>query len=160
MGIRKSSVKNRKAGVSGDGVAIRLPNNATVRSARRHIPLYVGICAQPYCGQHRWAGRHKTSDRPRKQKPRVSGALTGATEGLGGEGGPLSLEQQQRRDLVPIENGNSGVRGVPAIPQRRSPRTPPSPGPHRYVVNIRLGRWQNKVSHHNHSRNGPRTHTV
>ena len=53
MGIRRSSVKNRKAGVSGDGVAVRLPNNATLRSVRRHIPLYVGICVQPYCGQHR-----------------------------------------------------------------------------------------------------------
>ena len=53
MGIRRSRVKNRKAGVSGDGVAVRLPNKATLRSVRRHIPLYVGICVQPYCGQHR-----------------------------------------------------------------------------------------------------------
>ena len=88
--------ENRKAGVSGDEVA-RLPNNATLRPARRHIPFYVGICVQPIAANIVGRG-------DRKQKPRVSGALTGATEGLGGEGGPLSLEQQQRRDLVPIEN--------------------------------------------------------
>ena len=27
----------------------------TVRRAHRHIPLYLGICARPYCGQHRQA---------------------------------------------------------------------------------------------------------
>ena len=119
--------------MSGDGVAIRLTNNATVRSARCHIPLYVGICVQPYCGQHRWAGRHKTSDRPRKQKPRVSGALTGATEGLGGRGRPAVIRATTAPRSRSHRKPKSGARGVPAIPQRRSPRTPPSPGPHQYV---------------------------
>jgi hypothetical protein len=80
----------------------------------------------------------------RKQKPRENGASTGATEGLGGEGGPLSLEQQQRGDLVPIENRNGASAGHSRHPSAIAPHSA-SPGPHRYVVNIRLGRWRNKV---------------
>ena len=45
--------ENRKAGVSGDEVAIRLPNNAKGTISASSIPLYDGICVQPYCGQHR-----------------------------------------------------------------------------------------------------------
>jgi hypothetical protein len=51
MGIRKPSVKTEKG--RGGWVAVRLPNNPKVRSMCGHIPLYVGICVQPYCGQHR-----------------------------------------------------------------------------------------------------------
>src|SRR5215813_8479082 len=72
--------------------------------------------------------------------PLARGFNSGRLRGLGGVGGPLSLKQHQRREVVP-KNETARVRGVPAIP-RRSPRTPPSPGPHRYVVNIRLGRWR------------------
>ena len=121
MGNRTSSVKNRKAGVSGDGVAIRLPNNATVRSARRHIPLYVGICVQPYCGQHRWARRHKTSDRKKTKAPRE--------RGLKGEGGPLSLELQQRRNLFPSKTETAECEAFPPSPNGARPalRLPPVP---------------------------------
>ena len=70
--------------------AMRLPNHATIRSVRRHVPLYVGICVSPIAANIVAPAQHK--NRPRKQKPRVSGALTGATEGLAGAGGPLSLK--------------------------------------------------------------------
>jgi hypothetical protein len=85
--------------------------------------------------------QHK--NRPRKQKPRVSGALTGATEGLGGEGGPLSLKQPRHRDLVRKENPTARVRGIPAIP-RRSPRTPFPRSPPVWM-NGRLERWRKGV---------------
>ena len=46
MGIRKPSVKTERPWCRGMGVAVRLPNNTTVRCDHRHIQLYVGImCA-------------------------------------------------------------------------------------------------------------------
>ena len=43
------------------------------------------------------------------------------------------------------------VRGIPATP-RRSPRTPPSPGPHRYAMNDHLERWRKGVKNQKYSR--------
>ena len=53
MGIRKSAQNRKARGVGGRGSRPVGPNNGSLRSVRRHIPLYVGIFLRPYCGQHR-----------------------------------------------------------------------------------------------------------
>jgi hypothetical protein len=70
-----------------------------------------------------------------------------------------SRAARRRGECVPRENGNSASAGHSRYPSALAPHSA-SPGPHRYVVNIRLGRWRNKVSRYSHSRNGDRTHAV
>ena len=62
MGIRKSSAKP-KGRVSGDGVAVRLPNNPTVRSVRRHIH-----CTSVYVCSPIAANRGRGDTKPRSAK--------------------------------------------------------------------------------------------
>jgi hypothetical protein len=66
MGIRKSAQTERR-GVSGMGKPFGSPNNRNVRSARRHIPLYVRICVQPYSGQLQWIAACKSALRPERK---------------------------------------------------------------------------------------------
>jgi hypothetical protein len=106
------------------------PNNATVRCVCRHTPLYVGICCNALLRPTSLGARHKTGDWPKNKSPARAGALTGARGALGLEGGPLSLEQHRRSDVVPIENRNSASAGrsrhpSALAPHSAFPRSPP-----------------------------------
>jgi hypothetical protein len=120
------------------------PNNATVRCVCRHTPLYVGICCNALLRPTSLGARHKTGDWPKNKSPARAGALTGARGALGLEGGPLSLEQHRRSDVVPIENRNSASAGrsrhpSALAPHSAFPRSPP------VWMNGRLERWRKGV---------------
>ena len=104
---------------------------------RRHIPLYVSIClqpyrmcAEPYCGQDRDVPDTKPAVAKKTKAPRRRGFNRGLLRRWGLREAHCHLNNVRAATPFPSKIEAARVRGVPAIP-RRSPRTPLSPGPHR-----------------------------
>ena len=123
-----SPAQKPKGRVSGDGVAVRLPNNPTVRSVRRHIHCTSVYVCSPIAANI-VGGRHKTSDRPQQQKPRVSGALTWATEGLGARAARCHQSNNNAAISFPSKTKTAEGEAFPPSPNGARPalRLPPVP---------------------------------
>jgi hypothetical protein len=106
-----SQRKPKGPGVGGGlGEPSGRPNSATLQSLRRHIPLYVGICVQPYCGQDRCV--------PETAKKTKAPHKRGSNRDLLDDPVPIENLKQRECGAFPPSRG--------ARPALRFPRSPPA----------------------------------
>ena len=130
MGIRSQRKTELAAGCRGMGSRpVRL-------TTPRYDPLVVTLhCTSVYVQGVVAANREtlrEASIGPRKQKPRASGALTGATEGLG----ELEAARRQGSNDGAATSFRSKIQNSPSAGRSRHPSAlaphSAAPGPHRY----------------------------